>query len=105
MRISQSEQLNAALQILFPAKKNKSCDCKQLPVVGTNLLDNIHMIHVSVTDILWNLVVQAANMTMQPCQHLWLQTQLTSQEIIHNANYGYIVQTELAWNKPSLLGL
>ena len=63
------------------------------------------MIYVSVTDVLLNLVVQAANMTMQPCQHLWLQTQLTSQGMIHNANYGCIVQTELAWNTPSLLGL
>ena len=81
MRISQNDQLNAALQILFPTK-NRSCDCKQLPVVGTNLLDNIHMIYVSVNDFLCNLVLQAANMTMQPCQHLWLQTQLTLQEMI-----------------------
>ena len=50
------------------------------------------MIYVSVTDVLLIfLVVQAANMTMQPCQHLWLQTQLTLQEMI-------IMQTMVAFS-------
>ena len=49
---------------MFPTKKNRSRSCKQLPVVETNLLDNIYMIYVSVTDFLCNSVLQAA---MQPC--------------------------------------
>ena len=50
---------------------------------------------VSFTDVLFNLALQAANMTMQPSQYLWLQTQLTSQEMMHNANNGCILQTEI----------
>ena len=103
--ISWNDRLNAALQILFP-KIQVLSDCKQLPLVG-HLLDNILMMHVSVTDILFNLVLQAANTTMQPwnaTQYLWLQKQLTSQEMIGNANNGCILQTVwLNTDTPSLL--
>ena len=93
--ISWNDQLNAAFQILSP-KIQVLSDSKQLPVVG-HLLDNILMIY----ELLMFCLIWYYKLQTWQCNH----PQLTSQEVIHNANNGCILQIELAWlntDTPSL---